>query len=866
MIIRVSPRLAGVAVAAWLGLAGSSSAQFVPDTTPLDMWGPNGAVEAVARSGDRLVVGGSFDYVGPPTGSLGIIDASSGALIGASRQAQQPLNAIVSDGTGGWFGAMADRVVHLLPDGRIDPTFNAPAASWQGVRALAVHGSRVFAAGTFDAVGGEGRDRVAAFDRTSGALLPFSLSFSPTSHDVSVLAVEGDDLVIGGNFAMVQGQFRGNLALVDLTSDQVRPSQPVDALEVASVAATPTRIYVAGRCVGATPGSTTPLCAFDRASGARVAWSPSLTLPDSYPRPLLVTAGSAVVVASHSVIAALDPGSASERWRVVAHGAVRALVADGGHVYAGGEFPRVEAQERRRLVKIDVTTGAIEAWAHAGQPVGAMAAGGGRVAVGGGLLNSVGGVPRSALAVLDLMTGRVTDVDPPLGFLRVTAVAVVGPNVVATGTAGLPGFGDLRAFDLATGAAHLWNPMQDGYISALATDGQRLFLAGYGVVMGRGLNGLGVIDLGTLTYSPAANSPIECCIDGLEVSNGAVYVRGNFRAVPGYGRAGFAAYDAATLTLLPWSPPNVGPLRMLNGFAFWRDRIFVSGSRTAWTDRNSGAELDVPAELPPFTAGAGAIGRAADLIVYGGYTRFAGYLVTAMDAATGRALPWQVPLDGLLGGSVNVVRGYSDLIVVGGNMTRAGGVPVNGIAVFRMPAPGPPRRLSAIVSGSVVALAWQPAAGVLPLGYEVSAGLTPGGTELGAFDLPGTSLTATVPPATYYVRVRARGLTGTSAPSSEVVLTTPSTPIAPQAPGGLAASVSGGVVTLSWGAAVGNATTYVVEAGTASGLANIGAVATGHLDTVFTTAAPPGTYFVRVRAANGFGVSGATNEVAVVVP
>ncbi len=97
-------------------------------------------------------------------------------------------------------------------------------------------------------------------------------------------------------------------------------------------------------------------------------------------------------------------------------------------------------------------------------------------------------------------------------------------------------------------------------------------------------------------------------------------------------------------------------------------------------------------------------------------------------------------------------------------------------------------------------------------------------------------------------------------------MTVPATSAAPQGPGTLTASVSAGIVTLRWGAAGGNATSYIVEAGTAAGLMNVGAFATGHLDTTYTTPAPPGTYFVRVRAANAFGHGAASNEVMVVVP
>jgi hypothetical protein len=56
------------------------------------------------------------------------------------------------------------------------------------------------------------------------------------------------------------------------------------------------------------------------------------------------------------------------------------------------------------------------------------------------------------------------------------------------------------------------------------------------------------------------------------------------------------------------------------------------------------------------------------------------------------------------------------------------------------------------------------------------------------------------------------------------------------------------------------------EAGTVSGGSNLGVAATGNLDSSFSTGVPSGTYFARVRAANAFGHSAASNEVTVVVP
>jgi hypothetical protein len=91
---------------------------------------------------------------------------------------------------------------------------------------------------------------------------------------------------------------------------------------------------------------------------------------------------------------------------------------------------------------------------------------------------------------------------------------------------------------------------------------------------------------------------------------------------------------------------------------------------------------------------------------------------------------------------------------------------------------------------------------------------------------------------------------------------------APSAPASLTAAVSGSVVTLNWTAAAGGdaPTSYQIQAGSSAGQTNIATFDTG---TTATTLAifnvPVGTYFVRVRAVNSAGASGASNEVQVVV-
>lgn len=91
-------------------------------------------------------------------------------------------------------------------------------------------------------------------------------------------------------------------------------------------------------------------------------------------------------------------------------------------------------------------------------------------------------------------------------------------------------------------------------------------------------------------------------------------------------------------------------------------------------------------------------------------------------------------------------------------------------------------------------------------------------------------------------------------------------PIVPSVPANLTASVRGNTVTLTWAGAGGNPTDYIIEAGSLPGAANLAQFGTGNPATTFMAGnVPPGTYFVRVRARNTDGISGASNEVSLSV-
>jgi hypothetical protein len=181
--------------------------------------------------------------------------------------------------------------------------------------------------------------------------------------------------------------------------------------------------------------------------------------------------------------------------------------------------------------------------------------------------------------------------------------------------------------------------------------------------------------------------------------------------------------------------------------------------------------------------------------------------------------------------------------------------------------PAPPTNLAAHVSGNVVTLSWTAPVGAIS-GFRLEAGTAPGLSNVAIVTLGlTTTLSASAPAGTYYVRVKAIDATGQSAASNEVtvVIGGGSCQSAPGPPTGLTSTVVSLSITLTWTAAGGCAATgYVLQAGTAPAQSNIATVPIGNVLS-FSAMAPAGTYYVRVVAVNAFGSSAPSNEVVLVL-
>lgn len=195
-------------------------------------------VNAVAKIGDTVFLGGTFDHVkaGGRTyarDNIVAFSASTGEVVdafdpdvGASVDTILPAPGGDAVFIGGGFDVINGKSVHKFAKinlrGELVSGFDLPAINGR-VRDLALSGGRLFVAGDFSHVAGKPHRRMVTLDPQSGEVDPFlDLHFTGTHNGgfPSVrefdISAGGERLVAVGNFRRVGGAHREQLAMIDL--------------------------------------------------------------------------------------------------------------------------------------------------------------------------------------------------------------------------------------------------------------------------------------------------------------------------------------------------------------------------------------------------------------------------------------------------------------------------------------------------------------------------------------------------------------------------------------------------------------------------------------------------------------------------
>ena len=381
-------------------------------------WNPNadGTVRAFAVSGSTVYAGGNFTSIGGQNrNGIAALNVSSGA---ATTWNPNPVNGF-SDGT---------------------------------VNALVVSSSTVYAGGDFTSIGGVDRNGIAALD-AAGAVTAWNPDaiWGDYNGSISALAVSGSTVYAGGSFDSIGGQARNDIAALDASSGLATAWDPeasaVGYATVNALAVSGSTVYAGGQFTSIGGQTRNHIVALDAGSGLATGWDPNANSNVD----ALVVSGSTVYAAgwfttiggqTRKNIAALDAGTGlATAWDPSADRAVDALAVSGSTVYAVGYFTSIGGQNRSEVAALDAGSGLATGWdPNAGgtsyHEVLTLAVSGSTVYVGGEF-TSIGGQARDNLAALDAGTGLATTWDPGVGgpsYATVNALAVSGSTVSVGGT------------------------------------------------------------------------------------------------------------------------------------------------------------------------------------------------------------------------------------------------------------------------------------------------------------------------------------------------------------------------------------------------------------------------------------------------
>lgn len=857
-------------------------------------WVTNGTVHAATVRDQTLFIGGSFTRVAPAPNFLGPwfgVSMTTGVALPPLPVTDAPVYAIEPDGAGGYFvggwftqigGVPRTALAHVLPDGRIDSQFNPPFTAPRGearpeVRSLARGDGVLYVGGRFVVHGAPTGSGLAAFDVGSGALRAWHPG-------VTVIA---DMIIHAGSRVFVLDQRSGpRVWSLDPITGATQWSQWLVNGFVHDAVLAGGRLVVVGPFI-ASPDAR-GLASLDPATGnVDPAWGPEWPM---YPSPELnaiTVVGSTVYVGGtfgevggqpRANAAAIDLNSgALTSWAPQVAGTVRDMVPGaGGSVYMAGAFRRVGGQPREALAQVD-GAGAVTAWhADAYSTDLRTLTVAGDTLLAGGAAAVAGGVARENLAAFALDADDVLPWAPAMPHV-VNDLASHGPLVFAGlahqyPTVLPPGQASVVAFDADSGLPSAWTPPEGDPWDLLGlVDGLvYLFSSGFGSRFVR-------VDSQTGAVDPRWRVDACCRTPRVFPAGDLLYLIGDWFRVDGASRQYLAAVDRRTGALTGWNQrPLIAPpegQRTVGGVAITGQSMYLDTS-TPYGTQFLGIDLDTGLQITPFSLVLpGTVHDSGVLAAADGWL-----LVTRPTPASGNLEIRALRNDGVLStwnpnlrqadrmdfstlARVRTLTTDTDVIVI--NVTGGIGAPVHGVAVLPRRASSFPSALDATVRSNVVRLNWT---GTEPptASYVVEAGSEPGRADIASFrtGTSATSLGTLAGAGTYFVRIRADGPAEASPPSNEIAVAVAGCSAAgPAPPTRLAALINGTAVTLAWEPSADVALSYTIEAGSRDGAADLARITVPGDRTSFTTEAPPGTYFVRVRADTTCGPSGTTPDI-----
>jgi hypothetical protein len=543
------------------GQARSRVAAVDAATGGVTPWNPNasGMVSTLAADASSVYLGGLFSAVGgQPRSYLAAVTKSTGAVTAFAPAPSDAVFELELDGgklyVGGAFTTIGGqpRVRIAALDAATGTTLSwYPGPVGGNITDFELDGGLLYIAGPLG-VNGEARNHLAAVDTATGGLTPLDSGIT-IGTGIEAISVDGGVVYAAGNFSQIgvgPGVRRLNLAAFDASSGALLPWDPAASSSMQSIHAAGGQVFAGGSMTNVNGVERRSMVALDAVSGLPLAFDPAFASGGAR---AVTGAGNTLFVGGDFN---LGPGSPAPRgltsydattlawtgWSPNLDGPVVEMVADAGVLYVCGGFTLVDGQPRVGVAAFDNATGTLLPWYPGACPGVTDLAVTATEVVMGGAFSSLAGVPRTRLGSIDRATGAVTAWNPIVNA-TVRDVQVAGGRIYACGdftAAGGAGRARMASFDAATGALTSWNPMANGSVQELAVAGGRAIGVGGFNLVNNSVPRIGIAEFDLVNGTATTWTPgFDGNGNGVRIAGGWIYVAHEIGGFDGVGRGFF---------------------------------------------------------------------------------------------------------------------------------------------------------------------------------------------------------------------------------------------------------------------------------------------------------------------------------------
>lgn len=566
-------------------------------STPLRTWMPDYLVQGITGGNGKLYLTGSFNYFGPNYGNAYPVSKSTGQpLSGYVSTIEPEVMKVLPDGSGGWFiggnlraggYTSVKNLLHVLSDGSVDTNFNPQLPDSSSIYDMILSGGVLYVGGQFTSIGGATRNNIAAIDPTTGTATAWDPGTGGTNSRVYSIAISGDTLYVGGSFTAAGGQTRNRAAAFEISTGNLLPWDPNVtgfAWTVRKINVNGSAVYLGGAFSAINSITRNKLAVVDATTGTLFSWDPNLNgdVYDMYrDGSYLYVSGDFTTTGattrkglvryeiSSSTAPTLDSwdpiGSASAQ--------IYALDSDGTDLYVGGYFNgTVGGQTRRNLVAISQSTGLATSWnPQVSSYPKELAVSGSTVYIGNsGYFMSPGGFwDTGKLIEFDIASGVATQIVSPSNgtFSGIDEMILDGTTLYVAGdfsnlTINGVSRSYLAALDTTTWQFTSWNPQATNRVRDIKMSGDYLYVGGEFEGWQGGIGGnsnmwylarfnknTGVLDA---TWLPDVyNDVYSMAVSG---DGSTLYIGGKFNQINSSTRNAIGAISTATALVTSWNP------------------------------------------------------------------------------------------------------------------------------------------------------------------------------------------------------------------------------------------------------------------------------------------------------------------------